>query len=320
MSVAERLGLADPESPLLAAAGIAWTGWYVAVADLGAVADLRDLPGWTRASSRADADRVLRAVASLTATEPEAVTALAWALLPGAEKIARGLADLHDDIDGIVAGQLWIEASRAHELGGRGIAAAVLRRVRQRVCAELGVGDAGRRCDRVWAESTHLDPGYDVAAADDSSASEVDPFWEVTGMMTEAIEAKAIHVFDAWLLEELAWLAARLEVPGHRGRSGLMAPAVIEMLAGTVHLSPRAIRRRATTALDRWAEFLRVRDDPDTYPAWRAQHRDRTVTPAEEMQLVLNEDGPAEFFRTRDLPADAWAPDVRPERRPPATA
>lgn len=284
------------------------------------VDDLLDFGAWRRSVPSRVANRMLGVLASLTATEPEAATALVWALLPGAEKIARGLADLHDDIDGMVAGQLWIEASRAHELGGAGTAAAVLRRVRHGVCAELGVGDAGRRCDRVWAESTRLDPDYDVAADEDSSDSEIDPFWEVTGMMIEAIEAKAIHVFDSWLLEELAWLAARLEVPGHRGRSGLMAPAVIEVLAETAHLSPRAIRRRASTALDRWAEFLRVRDDPDAYPAWRAQHRDCAVTPAEEMQLVLNEDGPPEFFRTRDLPADAWAPDVRPERRPPATA
>jgi hypothetical protein len=148
----------------------------------------------------------------------------------------------------------------------------------------------------------------------------VDPFWEVTGLMIEAMDAKALHVFDAWLLGELARIAAQLDVAGRRGRSGLTTPAVIDELAGTVHLSPRAIRRRATTALDRWAEFLRVRDDPDTYPAWRAQHLACAVTPAEEMQLVLNEDRPAEFFRVRDLPPDAWAPDVSPERRPPATA
>ena len=156
-------------------------------------------------------------------------------------------------------------------------------------------------------------PGDDVAVVDE--ADDIDPFWEVTGLMIEAIDAKALHVFDAWLLGELARIAAELDVAGRRGRSGLTTPAVVDELAATVHLSARAIRRRATTALDRWAEFLRVRDDPDAYPAWRAKHRDCAVTPAEEMQLVLNEDGPAEFFRTRDLPPDAWAPDVPPERR-----
>ena len=146
-------------------------------------------------------------------------------------------------------------------------------------------------------------PGDDVAVVDEvGGADDIDPFWEVTGLMIEAIDAKALHVFDAWLLGELARIAAELDVAGRRGRSGLTTPAVVDELAATVHLSARAIRRRATTALDRWAEFLRVRDDPDAYPAWRAKHRDCAVTPAEEMQLVLNEDGPAEFFRMETYP------------------
>lgn len=320
MGLAKRLGVEDFDSPLRSAARAAWRRWCVDDPALGVVVELDELSAWTRGASRSTKVDVLARLAALTATDTEAVTVLVWLLVPGAMRVAVELRDVHPDVDGMVAGQLWVEASRAHEMDRGNVASTILRGTRIGVMAELGVGDAGRRCDRVWAESTFLDPGYDVAAADDSSESEIDPFWEVTGMMIEAIEAKAIHVFDSWLLEELAWLAARLEVPGHRGRSGLMAPAVIELLAETVHLSPRAIRRRATAALDRWAEFLRVRDDPDAYPAWRAQHHECLVTPAEEMQLVLNEDGPAEFFRTRDLPADAWAPDVRPERRPPATA
>ena len=138
---------------------------------------------------------------------------------------------------------------------------------------------AGR--DRFMVDARGMHPGDDVAVVDE--AEDIDPFWEVSGLMIEAIDAKALHVFDA--------------------------------LAATVHFLARAIRRRATTALDGWAEFLRVRDDPDAYPAWRAKHRACAVTPAEEMQLVLHEDGPAEFFRTRDLPPDAWAPDVPSELR-----
>lgn len=138
--------------------------------------------------------------------------------------------------------------------------------------------------------------------------------------MIDGMEANAINAFDAWLLCTLARLAAQLDAPGHRGRMGLTTPAVVDRLSDTVHLSPRAIRRRATTALDRLAEYVEVRESPKRFAIWRAQHCISSVTPAEEMQLVLTDDHEAQFFRFRDLPPDAWAPDASAERRRPASA
>lgn len=313
MSVADRLGLQDLEGELSCAARAAWRRWAVDHEALAVVPDLVDLRDWTKDALAVEANAVLGVLASLTETDGHAVTALVWALLPGAEARARRLRDLDEDVDGLFASQLWVECRGAHRLKEGRVAGVILGQTTREVRAELGVGDLARRRDRLMADALRLLVEDDVAASDEME--DVDPFWEVTGLMIEAMEAKAIHVFDAWLLGELARIAAELDVAGRRGRSGLTTPAVIDVLAGMVHLSPRAIRRRATTALDRWAEFLRIRDDPDAYPAWRAEHRTCAVTPAEEMQLVLNEDGPAEFFRTRDLPPGAWAPDVPPERR-----
>jgi hypothetical protein len=139
-------------------------------------------------------------------------------------------------------------------------------------------------------------------------------------LMIDAMEAHAIDAFDAWVLSALASIAADMRVAGHRGRMGLTTPAVIDVLADRVHLSPRAIRRRVTTSLDRLAEYVEVRRSPARFAVWQAQHTSCPVTPAEEMQLVLTDDHDAHFFRVRDLPPDAWAPDVAPEHRRPATA
>lgn len=301
----------------MCAARAAWCRWSATHQTLAVVPELVDLRDWTKAVPADEANAVLGVLASFTETDGDAVTALVWALLPGAEARARKFRDLYEDVDGLFASQLWVECRDAHRLKDGRIAGAILGQTTREVAAQLGVGDLARRRDRLMFDARGLLPGDDVGVV--GEGDDLDPFWEVTGLMCEAIDARALHVFDAWLLGELARIAAELGVAGRRGRSGLTTPAVVDELAATVHLSPRAIRRRATTALDRWAEFLRVRDDPDAYPAWRAEHRDCAVTRAEEMQLVLNEDGPAEFFRTRDLPPGAWAPDVSLERRRSAT-
>ena len=100
----------------------------------------------------------------------------------------------------------------------------------------------------------------------------------------------------------------------------MTTPAVIEELADIVHLSPRALRRRAATAIDRFAEYLEAARSRERFAVWRAQHTSCPVTPGEEMQLVLNDDHDAEFFRFQDLPPGAWAPDVVRHRRRPETA
>lgn len=319
MSVADRCGLQDPDGVQMRAARAAWVRWSAEWPEFRVVEDLADIHVWTRSVSAREANDVLGVLAAMTGHDPEAITALVWALLPGAEALARRLGDLSGDSDGLVAGQLWIEVSRAHLLRTRSVAGAILARARREVSAELGVGDLATRRDRVWAEAVCVADATQVVPAVDGYESQDELVGEVERLEVDAMEAHAINAFDAWLLDRLASVAARLEAPGHRGRMGLTTPAVVDELARIVHLSPRAIRRRATTALDRLAEYVKVRDDSDKFAVWRAQHPSCPVTPAEEMQLVITDEYDAHFFRVRDLPPDAWAPDVSVERRRSAT-
>lgn len=156
MSVAGCLGLQEVEGALMTEARAAWRDWVDQRLVDGVVDDLASLPEWTL-SSPTGANHVLGVLASLTESEPEAVTALAWVLLPGAEAVARKLADLHGDIDGMVAGQLWIEVAAAHRIRSGKVAAAILGKTRREVCAELGVGDLARRRDLVWTDRIGTD-------------------------------------------------------------------------------------------------------------------------------------------------------------------
>lgn len=314
MGLATNLGV-DDESPLMVAAYRAWTRWCAADPELAVVEDLGDLPAWTRRAPWSAKSAVLAKLAALTAYDEEAVTALVWLLIPGATRIADNLRDLHPDIDGMVAGQLWIEAARAHELDGK-VPGRILGRTRREVGADLGVGDRARRRDRVWAEAIRVEYDDAIGFAPEDRETQDDAFWDLTGLMIEAMDVNAIHVFDAILLGDLARVAAEFDAGARRGRMGLTTPAVVDVVAEYVHLSSRAIRRRASAALDRLAEYVSVRDDEAKFLVWRAQHPTCQVTAAEEMHLVINEDHDAHFFRVRDLPPGAWGPDVAANRRP----
>ncbi|MDQ6642005.1 MAG: hypothetical protein M3Y66_05855 [Actinomycetota bacterium] len=314
MGLAAHLGVDDLRSPLMEEASQAWARWCDADPELGVVQELVELPEWTRHATKPAKGAVLAKLAALTGYDADAVSALVWLLVPGATRIADDLRDLHPDIDGLVAGQLWLKAARARELGGRRVAAEILRRTRREVGAELGVGDLAKRRDRVWVKALRVgDDELGAAVGDHEFQDDVSE--DLTELMMEAMDANAIHVFDAILLGDLAHVATELDAGAHRGRMGLTTPAVVDELAGRVHLSARAIRRRASTALDRLTEYVTVRENPERFAVWRAQHTSCPVTPAEEMQLVITEDYDAHFFRVRDLPPGAWAPDVLADRR-----
>lgn len=310
MSLARCLGVGDEKSPLLVAAVGAWPRWCAADPELAVVNSLADLPAWTRRGSGPEKDVVLGKLAALTAYDSDAVAALVWLLVPRAVRVAASLGDLHQDIDALVAGQLWIEVSNAHMHSGGSVAVGILARTRHEVCADLGVGALARRRDRTWVESVR--GSMDETAA--SSEPEEDPFWELTHLMIEAMENHAVHVTEAILLDLVARAAAEMEVGAHRGRLGLTTPAVAEAVATNVHQSARAIRRRTSVALDRMAEYVRVRNDPGTLALWRASHPTCALTPAEELHLVITDDCDAHFFRARDLPPGAWAPDLAARR------
>jgi len=69
-------------------------------------------------------------------------------LVPGAKRLGANLRDLDDDIDGMVAGQPWIEIRKHGGSPPKAIAATILRNVERGIQAEHGVGDYGARTDK----------------------------------------------------------------------------------------------------------------------------------------------------------------------------
>lgn len=290
----------------MARARMAWERWGAEDPALGVVEDLAELPEWTRDAPWPAKDDVLARLAALSATEPDAVTMLAWLLLPGATRIAVELRDLHADIDALVAGQLWIEASAAHELSRRGIARAILRRIRSEILAELGVGDAAERRDRLWSRAVLDDVLIDGTAASPDLEPPTD--YTLLELLKDAFFDQAVVGFDMRLLWDLAQTADRLGAPAHRGRMGLTSPAVVEAFASERHLNARSVRRRATESLDRLREYAAVRDDVEGLARWKRRHPHVDLTAREEMELALVEEhawwlmtGP-EYL----APDDAW--------------
>lgn len=285
MSVADRLGLQDLEGALMGEARAAWRCWVTERLVDGVVDDLVDLPAWALALPD-DAKAVLGALASMTEREPAAITALVWAVLPGAEKVARRLRDMSDDIDSLVAGQLWVESSAAYRLTVSNIAGAIVGQTQREVLADLGAGDLAVRRDRAMAQATG-----EPDLLDDMPwiEPENDPGPVLAELFHIGHEEAAINGLDYWLLWALAAEADSQNVPAHRGRLGLTAPAVVEAVAAEANLAPRSLRKRAARALDRLVEYVDARDDPERYAEWKAQHRQCELTVWDEMELTLVE-------------------------------
>jgi hypothetical protein len=255
MSVATRLGIDDTNGPAMAEAQRKWPTWMVREPSLAGASRLLDLRSWTRAADAVAKDDALRALAKLgSATgddDDAAITALTWALVPGAATLAYRLSDLANDVDELVAAQLWIAAKTFAWERRRSTAASILRDTMRGVQAELGVGDGARRHDRAWAQSVCVEPAspawrhYDGARPDGSAAM------ELFELLDAATASGVITEDDRALLIDLAVASDDPSVPAGRGRAGLMTPAASEAVAELRGVSSRTVRRRAANAIDR---------------------------------------------------------------------
>lgn len=307
MSVADCFGLDDPDSPLLAEARAGWERWCAQDPTMAVVDQFDDLRAWARTASADDKSRLLAALATLTRTDRAAVAALVWLLIPGAVRVAESLHDLSTDIDDLVAGQLWIEVSRSHQLPARGIARTILVTVRREVGASLGVGALVERRDRAWSQHVlvdYLDDGLGTTPDHDASEPE-DAIAEASRFLDEALRDHAIEASHIWLLHELAIAAHDLDAPMRRGRCGLTAPSVVERVARERPESSRTLRRRAAAALDRLAEYVAIRDDLDLLEKWRRDHPERLPTERELLEDEIRFDQAFEEWRAarRNRPA-----------------
>lgn len=267
MSVARMLGVDDAESPMMREARRRWTSWADHEPDLRQVGHLLDLPGWTRKADQRSKDEVLRTLAKLGSPsggdDEAAVTALVWAMVPGAIRLSLRLSDLSPDVDGLVAAHLWI-AARTFDWQRRGsVAGSIVRETRRAVLAELGVGEAGRRQDRAWSQTTCLSPASpawsvldrEVTAGEDSDASD-----ELDQVLADARTCGGVSEVDLRLLLDLAVAADSAVTPIRHGRGGLMAPAASEVVAGQLGVTSRTVRRRARRSLDALRD-LAMRDE-----------------------------------------------------------
>lgn len=295
MCVADHFGLDDPESPLLAQARAAWRQWCEHDPDLGVVDDLVDLRGWTRRARPADKDPVMSRLAALARSDHAARLALVWLLIPGATALADRLADLSSEIDELIAGQLWIEVSRSHHFGPRGVAQAILNETRRQVTAELGVGNHGKLRDKVWSEICLLDHFDERVAL--VEPLEPDAMYELVELFDGALRDHAIEGFDVWLLHEVAIEATAAAAPMRRGRCGLTAPDVFDNVAKARPEAVRTLRRRVGKAIDQLRAYADARTDDVRLAQWRAAHPERVPTERERAQVEAD----FEAMRERDL-------------------
>lgn len=276
MSVAQQLGLDDPKAPPLTNARAAWMGWCADDPDLAVVDDLLKLPVWTRRAAAPARDGVLAGLARLAVDDCDAATALVWLLIPGATRLANSLSDLSPDIDGLVAGQLWLEA-RSHGGGSHAIAATILRNTRRSVMAEYGCGDAGRRRDRAWAETTLTEYLDEQTTPVTSGDGDPDAMWQLRYLVELMICDGVLTFAEASLLASVASDADLLNLP-LRGRAGLTSPAANDLLAMLNPSRIRTVRRRLVDLIDRLGAYAREHLDVGDVQSWLDSHDEPPLT------------------------------------------
>ena len=77
--------------------------------------------------------------------------------MPGAARVAGRITRLADEIDEVVAGQLWVQICEHDPDDDKYVAKKILDRVYRESMAELGVGDLAKRRDEAWAMTVPVD-------------------------------------------------------------------------------------------------------------------------------------------------------------------
>jgi hypothetical protein len=261
MSVVKCLGVDDVDGPQMLEVRTRWPQWCEVEPALGRVDDLVVLPRAMRQSEPRQRDEVLAALLRLGVVEPSATVALVWLLTPGATKLAWRLRDLSNDIDELVAGQVWIQARNYNPEDARYVAAKILNRTEREVMAELGIGDLAKRRDPTWARAVLIDrfdesmPDCDHGGASDEDMARE----ELQRLLRKALDSGTLSDVDRDLLLDLAHAANMLNAPLRRGRAGLTTPSVAERVSDDHKLAARTIRRHAADALDGLAEIAHPR-------------------------------------------------------------
>jgi hypothetical protein len=255
MSVSQQLGLDGPGGGLLAQAHRWWAAGARDHPGLVVVGELAELPGWLAAAPPAARDEVLGALSGVAAADDgqaasAAAVVLVWLLAPGACLLAHRLREVSEEVDALVAGQLWIEVCTFGPARGRRVAASILWNTRNAVLREVGVGI---HSEPAWAHRVALEPAHPVwEGLPAPGGGEGGPGSVELGVLLEqACAARVVDGADVELLVDLA-AAAHAAAPAYRGqrRAGLMAPAAAARAAADRGVSARTVRRRAQRSVD----------------------------------------------------------------------
>jgi hypothetical protein len=216
--------------------------------DLPDVADLKNLPRWMQDAEPAQRDQVLTALRRIAEGDRRAFVALAWLLMPGAARVAGRITRLADEIDEVVAGQLWVQLSEHDPADERYVAKKILDRVCRESMAELGVGDLAKRRDEAWAMTVLVD-AFDESTPAGPTDDEVARREVLADLLQRGIHSGKLAENDRDLLLDLAHAAEQIDAPGRRGRGGLMTPSVTQLVEEVHGMSARSIRRHAAGAI-----------------------------------------------------------------------
>ena len=252
-TVAEHLGLADPQAGLLGAARAAWPRWCRNTPALAVVEDLSDLRAWTRTQQTSTVDELLHPLTVLASPRGDddlaAVGAVAWALLPAAIRLAASLGDLSPDIDEMVAAQLWLEIRTFPWETRSAVSAGLRAKTRAAVLRDLGVPPAEADPERRWIRRVSLEglvSDWEPQMRDHEEGMDPDL---ADSVLDRSVTGGIITEADRDLLTRLAEVAAEKGVRSGRGAGGLCAPAVLDAVARFHGVSPATLRRRAVRSL-----------------------------------------------------------------------
>jgi hypothetical protein len=251
VSVVKQLGVADLAQGLAEARKL-WQDWVEDDSRLASVPAVDGLPEWSRLVGIDAADEVLHALVRIGSPAggdcQPAAWVVAWALLPGANAVARR-APTGAETDALVASQLWLEIRQFPWWRHRKVAGNVLANMRS-VMAREGVLKPPSWAERRTVPTDRL--------PEQQLRKQVSPDEELIDVLSWGEHVGLIGCGDRLLLSSLVEQTHRLGVRTVcRSGQGLMSASALAETAAEFGLSPGTVRRRARRSIDALASACR---------------------------------------------------------------
>lgn len=251
MSVVEQLGVADLAEGL-AEARQRWRGWVKQDSRLASAPAVDGLPDWSRLVGIHAADEVLHAlvrIGSPSGSDCQSATwVVAWALLPGANVVARR-ARAGPETDAMVASQLWLEIRQFPWWRHQKVAGNVLANMRSALSRE------GALKRPSWAERATVPTD---TLPERQLHYQVLPHEELMDVLCWGEQVGLINSGDRTLLSSLVEQTDQLGMRTVcRSGQGLMSASALATTAAEFGVSPGTARRRARRSIDALASACR---------------------------------------------------------------